>query len=177
MDVSGSAVRWALLIYTVPASPSRKRAMVWREVKRLGALYLRDGVCALPDTAAARAGLESLTALVERLDGKATLVCDARLRGAATEAVYTEWMRARQGEYAEVAEAAQALLRHIEEETRHHRFDRAELVSLTSDLGRLERWLSQVVTRDYLRVGDPQPIVALLSACRAALDSQPVRSN
>jgi hypothetical protein len=43
-------VYWnGLLIYSVPAEPSRKRAYVWREVKKLGAIYLRDGVCIQPE--------------------------------------------------------------------------------------------------------------------------------
>src|ERR671926_528305 len=97
---------WALLIYRVPASPSRKRATVWREVKRLGALYLRDGVCALPDAHAARAGLAALAERVEDLGGQATLAWDAHLSAGAAEALFAEWERARQIEYAEVAEAA-----------------------------------------------------------------------
>ncbi|MGH2561215.1 MAG: Chromate resistance protein ChrB, partial [Thermomicrobiales bacterium] len=40
---------WALLIYVLPSHPSRLRAAVWRDVKRAGAVYLRDGACALPE--------------------------------------------------------------------------------------------------------------------------------
>src|SRR5215208_3443116 len=164
--------KWALLVYTVPASPTRKRAAVWREVKRLGALYLRDGVCALPDTVAARAGLEALADRVQELEGQATVVWEARLSAATADAVQVEWVQARQAEYAEVAEAAAGFLDHVEEEARHHGFERAELVSLSGDLARLERWLGQVVARDYLQVGDPGPIAVRLAACRAALDGQ-----
>ena len=42
-------IPWLLLIYTVPAEPSRKRAAIWRELKKVGAPYLRDGVCILPE--------------------------------------------------------------------------------------------------------------------------------
>jgi hypothetical protein len=161
-----------LLIYTVPAQPTRKRAAVWREVKRLGALYLRDGVCALPATDAARAGLESLAERVRELGGEATLARAAQLDAAAAEALDGEWRRARAAEYDEVARAAAGLLDHIQEESAHHGFGRAELTSLTGDLGRLERWLDQVVGRDYLRKGDPAAIARTLAACRAALSGQ-----
>src|SRR5919202_1592984 len=77
---------WALLIYTVPASPTSKRAAVWREVKRLGAVYLRDGVCALPDTAGARAGLEALAGRVQELGGEATVARGADLSSPTAEA-------------------------------------------------------------------------------------------
>ena len=163
---------WVLLIYRVPAAPTRKRAAVWREVKRLGALYLRDGVCALPDTSAARAGLESLAERVRELGGQATVARNTQLDGAAAEALDGEWRSARAAEYDEVARAAAGLLRHIQEESTHHGFGRAELTSLTGDLGRLERWLGQVVGRDYLRRGDPASIARTLAACRAALSGQ-----
>src|SRR5438309_7457883 len=42
------SVEWLLLIYTLPSQPSRKRAYVWRELKKVGAVYLRDGVAILP---------------------------------------------------------------------------------------------------------------------------------
>jgi len=163
---------WALLIYTVPASPTRKRAAVWREVKRLGALYLRDGVCALPDTSAARAGLEALAERIQDLDGQATLVWQGQLSAAAAQALHDDWVRARELEYAEVAEAAVDLLQHVQQEARHHGFEPAQRVSLSGDLARMERWLDQVVARDYLQTGDPTPIAATLTACRAVLDGQ-----
>src|SRR5215218_6498092 len=90
---------WTMLVYTVPAKPTRKRAAVWREVKRLGALYLRDGVCALPDTVAARSGLQALADRVLELDGQATLIWGAQLPEATSEALCTEWARIRHAEY------------------------------------------------------------------------------
>jgi hypothetical protein len=163
---------WVLLIYTVPAKPTRKRAAVWREVKRLGALYLRDGVCALPDTDTARAGLESLAERVQELGGEATVAREAQLDAAAAEALAGDWRRARAAEYDDVAREAAGLLCHIQEESTHHSFGRAELTSLTGDLGRLERWLGQVAGRDYLQQGDPAAIARTLAACRAALSGQ-----
>jgi hypothetical protein len=169
---AASVEAWVLLVYTVPATPSRKRAAVWREVKRLGALYLRDGVCALPDTPAARAGLERLAAQVAALGGEGTLVWEARLPTGRAQALRAELAHARQTEYAEVAEAASALLRHLRHEADHRAFRRAEITGLTADLDRLDRWLAQVVARDYLHDGDVAPVAATLAACRAALAEQ-----
>jgi hypothetical protein len=172
MDDLGASERWALLLYTVPAAPSRKRAAVWREVRRLGALYLRDGACALPDTASARAGLAALAARVAELAGQATLVYEARLSPPTAAGLRAELARARQAEYDEVTAAAAALLRHVGREAEHRAFRRAELAGLASDLGRLERWLAQIRARDYLHDGDAAAVTAALAACRAALEEQ-----
>ena len=42
---------WRTLIYRVPAEPASKRVSVWRDLKRLGALYLQQCVCIVPDLA------------------------------------------------------------------------------------------------------------------------------
>ncbi|HEY7062030.1 MAG TPA: Chromate resistance protein ChrB [Chloroflexota bacterium] len=162
---------WVLFVYTVPATPSSKRAAVWREVKRLGAMYLRDGVCVLPDTDAARAGLEALWERIVALDGRGTMVWQARLAPASAAALVAELAQARQAEYAEAGAAAADLLQHVQREAQHHAFDRPELVSLQADLSRLERWLDQIETRDYLRQGDSASVAATLAACRAVLET------
>jgi hypothetical protein len=162
---------WTLLVYTVPATPSRKRAAVWREVKRLGAIYLRDGVCVLPDTAAARAGLEALSQRVGELGGQSTVVWQAQLAPSNADALFAEFAQARQAEYADVGAAAAGLLRHLEQEAQHHGLDRAALTSLLADQNRLERWLAQIVARDYLRQGDSAGVATALAACRAELET------
>src|SRR5579859_6548058 len=70
---------WLLLIYTVPAQPSRKRATVWREIKKLGAVYLRDGVCVLPEQPGTRMSLRALASRIEQMEGDACLVEGAQL--------------------------------------------------------------------------------------------------
>jgi hypothetical protein len=168
---------WAVLVYTVPATPSRKRAAVWREVKRLGALYLRDGVCVLPDTAAARAGLNALGRQVKELGGQGTMVWQAQLAAERAESLLGELAEARQAEYAEIGAAAADLLHYLQQEAQHHGLARAERVSLLADLKRLERWLGQIEARDYLHDGDPATVAAALAACRAELESETAPSN
>jgi len=78
---------WVLLIYTVPVAPSRKRAAIWRALKQAGAVYLRDGVCALPQREDTAATLRAIAAKVEEFAGQATLVESARLAAARAEAI------------------------------------------------------------------------------------------
>ncbi|MEW6637555.1 MAG: Chromate resistance protein ChrB, partial [Actinomycetota bacterium] len=65
--------RWLLLIYRIPREPSRPRVAVWRKLKALGALYLQDGVAALPEDAATREQLEWLQVRIEEAGGEATI--------------------------------------------------------------------------------------------------------
>jgi hypothetical protein len=65
--------RWVLLVYRLPREPSRHRVAVWRKLRDLGALYLQDGVAALPEDAVTREQLEWLQLRVREADGEATL--------------------------------------------------------------------------------------------------------
>src|SRR5215467_6529745 len=94
---------WLLLIYTVPAEPSRKRAYVWREVKKVGAIYLRDGVCILPERPATLVAVEAIAARIREFEGQATLVTGASLDSDRDEAVVAQFKGARSEEYTEIA--------------------------------------------------------------------------
>src|SRR5687767_597956 len=61
---------WLLLVYKVPTEPSRARVAVWREVKRLGGLYLQQAVCLLPAQPEAVEALAAVRQRIEALGGK-----------------------------------------------------------------------------------------------------------
>ncbi len=160
---------WLLLIYTVPAEPTRKRAFIWREVKKVGAVYLRDGVCILPERPETLAALKAIVAKIEEFEGQASLVHGARLEAARAAAVVEQFGSTRLAEYAEIAGEAGRLLQHVAHETEHRDFSYTELEELESDLGKLRRWTDQVRARDYFSAGPGQPLQDLLQQCEDAL--------
>jgi Protein ChrB, N-terminal len=162
---------WLLLIYTVPAQPSRKRATVWREIKKLGAVYLRDGVCILPEQPDTQSSLRELAARIQELEGEASVVEGGRLDQDRGEAVMAQFLTARAAEYAEIAREAQQLLAHIARETEHREFTYAELEELEQDLGKLRRWTDQVHARDYFAESSYSNVQALLERCEGALET------
>jgi hypothetical protein len=156
---------WLLLIYTVPADPSRLRATVWREIKKSGAVYLRDGVCTLPETPETTAALRAIAARVEELGGHATLVTGARLDAARAEEVATQSRKARTAEYEEIGREVEGFLEHVRRETEHREFTFAELEELEEDLGKLKRWVGQVRARDHFGGDAASRVDELLRRC------------
>ena len=71
--VDAGKTRWLILVYHLPREPSRHRVAVWRKLKALGALYLQDGVAALPEDAVTREQLEWLQLRILEAGGEATL--------------------------------------------------------------------------------------------------------
>jgi hypothetical protein len=162
---------WLLLIYTVPAQPTRKRATVWREIKKLGAVYLRDGVCVLPEQPATLSSMRALADRIDEMEGEASIVQGGHLDPDRAAALIAEFRAARAAEYAEISREADELLAHVARETEHREFTYAELEELEQDLGKLKRWTDQVHARDYFAEPSYSNIQALLDRCEAALET------
>src|SRR5882757_1977902 len=60
---------WLLLIYRLPSDSSHARVTVWRQLKRLGALYVQQAVCVLPDRPELRESLEKVRQRLDELGG------------------------------------------------------------------------------------------------------------
>ena len=161
---------WLLFVYSLPAEPSRLRVRVWRELRRAGAVTLRDGVCALPDGARARAWAERTRALVAELGGAASVARGARLDPASAAALRAQIASARAEEYGEVAAEAEGLREHLAELGQHFRPGRAPAAELRGDVRRLRTWLAQAIERDDLGLADPTAAERAVAACERALD-------
>jgi hypothetical protein len=133
--------RWVLLVYRMPREPSRHRVAVWRRLRDLGALYLQDGVAALPEDAVTREQLEWLQLRVREAGGEATL-WEGRPGTVAEEAELVDAFRSsREEAYRDIIAGAERLRR------------KAEMGggSVLEQLGKLERAFRAERRRDYFR--------------------------
>src|SRR5437762_4528886 len=100
---------WILLVYSVPSEPTRKRALVWRELKKIGALYLRDGVAVLPERAPTLELFRALALKIEEMSGRATVVTHAMIDVDRAESIISQARAARAAEYQDIVREANAL--------------------------------------------------------------------
>ena len=161
---------WVLLIYTVPSEPSRKRAAVWRDLKKAGVVYLRDGVCVLPCGKATTATFREIAAKIDAFGGEATVIEDVRLDAERAAAIEEQGHAARAAEYDEIAGEAEGFLAHVAREREHREFTFAEVEELEADAAKLRRWTEQVRARDHGGVYPAHPLDELLRRCDAVLD-------
>ena len=132
--------RWVLLIYRLPREPSRHRVAVWRKLRDLGAIYLQDGVAALPEDAVTREQMEWLQLRVREAGGEATL-WEGRPGTVAEEAELVETFRSsREKAYRAIIAEAERLRR------------KAQMGgSVLEQLAKLERGFRAERRRDYFR--------------------------
>ena len=143
---------------------------MWREIKKLGAVYLRDGVCVLPEQPRNLTSMRALASRIEEMDGQASVVEHGRLDADRTEALTAQFHVARADEYAEISREAELFLTHVARETEHRDFTYAELEELEQDLGKLKRWADQVHERDYFGESSYTHVQALVKRCDLALE-------
>lgn len=147
-----------LLIYRIPREPSRHRVAVWRKLRDLGALYLKDGVAALPEDAVTREQLEWLQLRVREAGGEATL-WEARPGTMAEEDELIEAFRSsREEAYRAITAEAERLRR------------KAQMggAALSEQLRKLEREFRAERRRDYFRSPLRGEAAAALKAAREA---------
>jgi hypothetical protein len=151
--------RWVLLVYRIPREPSRHRVAVWRKLRDLGALYLQDGVAALPEDAVTREQLEWLQLRVREAGGEATL-WEARPGTVAEEAELVGAFRSsREEAYRNIIARAERLRR------------KAQLggAALSEQLRKIEREFRAERRRDYFRSPLRAEAAEALRAAREAV--------
>jgi hypothetical protein len=147
------------LVYRLPREPSRHRVAVWRKLRDLGALYLKDGVAALPEDAVTREQLEWLQLRVREAGGEATL-WEAKPGTVAEEAeLVGEFRSSREEAYRAIIAEALRLRRKAEMGGK----------GLSEQLRKIEREFRAERRRDYFRSPSRGEAAAALRAARAAV--------
>ncbi|GAA4735364.1 Chromate resistance protein ChrB [Phytohabitans rumicis] len=162
---------WLLLVYRVPTQSSRARVAVWRELKRLGALYLQQAVCVLPDREPVRAALEKVRAKINEMDGSSLFFV---LDGVEEheQAFILDGFRANSAkEYAEIVEECETkFFKEIEFERFRENYTFEETEEIRQDLEKLRRWMQRVEERDWFEAPGRADAVAKIAECERLLE-------
>jgi DNA-binding transcriptional regulator PaaX len=162
---------WLMLIYRVPTDSSKARVAVWRELKRLGGLYVQQAVCVLPDQVDLRAGLGSVRKRIDELGGSNIFLTltdvddDVRTQ-------FVEGFRSQSAkEYAEIIEECETkFVKEIEFERFRNNFTFEEAEEIRQDLEKLRRWLAKVIARDWMSAGGRQLAEQRIGECEQLLE-------
>lgn len=171
MTTGNGPLDWTVLLIRVAAEPSRHRVAVWRELRRIGALPLGQGVWAVPDVPAFVAGLSRTRELVERAGGE---IIELRASGASAddaarfEAMFTS---AREADWAEFLADCDKYDEEIDKEMRTRKFTLAELEEEEQSLERLRRWHRDLGARDVFGAANAPDATSRLESCAARFEN------
>lgn len=142
---------WFVLVYKLPSEPSRYRASIWRKLRAAGAVYLQNGVAALPADLGGERVMRGVVQEVREYEGTAYL-----MRGPLVgddEVLVEAFNAARDDEYSEIVDRCRDLHAELKKEREARKFTFAELEENEEDLAKLEAWFGKVRARD--RFGAP----------------------
>jgi hypothetical protein len=168
--IDPATVEWAVLVYRVPSEPASKRVAVWRDLKRLGGLYVQQCVCILPKIGRLPEELERIAAKIPGMGGEYTLFDVPALRAADRERITASFRALRNKEYAEIVEECETkFLKEVEFEHFRQNYSFEEAEEIGQDLDKIRRWFDQVQERDWFAADGRQQVAELLERCQEAL--------
>ncbi|MFF4763974.1 Chromate resistance protein ChrB [Streptomyces sp. NPDC001292] len=162
--------RWLLLVIKLPAEPSRHRVAVWRELRKIGALSLGQGVWAVPDVPVCADGIARAITLTEQADGQAvTLNASGRSPedAARFQALFTA---ARSCDWTEFLADCGKFEKELAKEIRNQKFTLAELEEEEQSLERLRRWHRDLTARDVFGAPEAAEATKRLKDCTTACE-------
>ena len=168
MEVDGH--EWLLLIYTLPSQPTRKRAYVWRELKKAGAVYLRDGVALLPRLPHLEEQIRLVAERIEEYEGTVDLLPSPHFSAARSSELVARFQAERLEEYRELYHACVRFLRDVLSQVDADDFGFPDVDNLDSELGRLRRWRDQIAARDYFAAPESGRVSDILAKCEEAFE-------
>jgi hypothetical protein len=160
-----------VVVVQVPASPSRHRVAVWRELRRIGAIPLGGGTWAAPAAPVFADGLDRVAALVARGDGRVLTLDATPHNGLDAELLVAEFNSARAAEWAEFLSECGKFEEEIAKERRIGKLSVAELDEEEHSLDRLRRWWRDIKARDIFAVPEGAQTEDELKRCTATLDA------
>ncbi|WP_043262783.1 Chromate resistance protein ChrB [Streptomyces sp. CT34] len=165
MATAEPQTRWLVLVIKLPAEPSRHRVAVWRELRKVGALSLGQGVWAVPDVPTFADGARRAVELTDAAGGRAVTLRAAGRSvedAARFEAMFTA---ARSADWAEFLADCGKFEQEIAKEIRQAKFTPAELEEEEQSLERLRRWHQDLSTRDVFGAPETAEAAARLAHC------------
>ena len=160
---------WRVIIYRLPAEPSRHRVAIWRELRRLGAVPLQQGTWAVPEGEGFDTGFAQVIEAIKTAGAQPVVLAvtgqdadDARL-----EALFTEQ---REAEWAEFLSDCAKYETELAGEVIKGKLTLAELDEEEQSLERLRRWYRAIRGKDLFGASSAPLAEQRLKECAEALD-------
>lgn len=161
---------WRVLIYRVPTEPASKRVAVWRDLKRLGALYLQQCACIFPAISGVTDEVNHVAAKIPALGGETFLLDVPKLQPEDEARIIDAFRAQRTSEYAEIIEECETkFVKEIEFEHFRQNYTFEEAEEIEQDLEKIRRWFERVRDRDWFKAERRDEVETWLGKCQGLL--------
>jgi hypothetical protein len=151
---------WLLLIHQIPPKPNYFRVKIWRRLRRLGAVGIKNSVYVLPGSEQAHEDLNWVLREIVEGGGDASLVEARFVEGLSDEQVEEMFRAARDEDYQEIAKEARELARKLPRKGEVSDERRGEI---EGQLARLQKRVAEVASVDFFLGRAREPLEGLLA--------------
>ena len=163
-------MEWMVLVFRIPAEPSRHRVAVWRELRRTGAVSLGQSAWLAPAAPAFADGISRAVAIIQAAGGEAIVLDASGYQSADAERLAAVYSTAREAEWVEFLDECGKYLAEIDKEIATAKLTLAELDEEEQSLERLRRWHRKLRLRDVLGAPSAAGADQRLKECEAKLE-------
>lgn len=164
-------MRFVMLVYRMQTKPTSARVAVWRQLKKMGAVYLQQSVCVFPDTSGVRRQLQPILARLNSSGGTYHLLPLGRLSADEREKLIAEFRDQTAKHFQEIIENCEInFQKEIEFETFRRNFTYEEAEEIRNEFDKIVSWFERVRERDWFSAPNGSEALGWLGRCEKLLE-------
>jgi hypothetical protein len=169
--MAGRANQFTVLVYRMPAKPTAGRVAVWRQLKKIGAIYLQQSVCVFPAKPEVRRDLAPILRRITDAAGEFHMLPLRKLGPAEERKLIQQFQDQTSKHYQEIIEDCEVnFTKEIEFETFRKNFTYEEAEEIRAEFEKISEWFDRVRRRDWFGAPNMGPAKEWLERCRKLLE-------
>jgi hypothetical protein len=163
--------RFVVLIYRMPARPTAGRVAVWRQLKKVGAIYLQQSVCIFPDIARIRREMQPILRKIGEAGGEYHLLPLRQTSSEERQKLIDQFQTQTSNHYQEIIENCEVnFQKEIQFETFRENFTYEEAEEIRIEFEKICNWFARVKERDWFGAPNQQDAAVWLARCESLLE-------
>lgn len=162
---------FVVLVYRMPAKPTAGRVAVWRQLKKVGAIYIQQSVCVFPENSALRRDLLPILKKIEESAGEFHLLPLRKLSPSEEQKLVEQFQDQTSKHYQEIIENCEVnFQKEIEFETFRKNFTYEEAEEIRTEFEKIVSWYERVRDRDWYGAPNQAEAAGWLSRCEKLVE-------
>lgn len=162
---------FTVFVYRMPAQPTAGRVAVWRQLKKIGAIYLQQSVCIFPANAEVRRDLAPILQRITEAGGEFHQLPLRKLDSAEEVKLIQQFQEQTSNHYQEIIENCEVnFTKEIEFETFRKNFTYEEAEEIRAEYEKILAWFDRVRRRDWFGAPNMGQAKEWLERCEKMLE-------
>lgn len=162
-------MEWLLFSYWLPPQPSSNRVLIWRRLKRVGAVSAKGTGWVLPRNEAFQGKIADIRRNVEEIGGTTNLFLVTDYDEAQERQTIATFQEERKHEYAGLMQWCRMVIQHTDRLAKEDKYGFEAIEELEHDLAKTNRWLGEIKERDFCEAPERKKAEKAVSKAEAAV--------